>query len=267
MNDLIFKHGWIKDKVDERDLLYKAPLHMRAALPARINLRNIMPPVFDQGSLGSCVGNGVASNIAACVLLQTNGKGLFIPSRLMIYYMARELEGTVNEDSGCMIRDAIKSVVKNGVCPESQWEYDIDMFAMKPTEDCYQHAQLHQVIKYERIMVDLLDIKACLASASPVVFGAVLYNSFMSKRVMETGDVPYPSFWERLRRPIGGHCMVLTGYDDAKQVFMVKNSWGTSVGDQGYFTMPYRYIGNKSFCSDMWKITLVEQDEQKGEVK
>ena len=47
--------------------------------------------------------------------------------------------------------------------------------------------------------------------------------------------------------------MLIVGYSDAKQVFIVRNSWGTHWGDNGYCYMPYDYAGNPEFnMGGMW---------------
>jgi C1A family cysteine protease len=50
----------------------------------------------------------------------------------------------------------------------------------------------------------------------------------------------------RCRNPasaaIGGHAVAGVGYDDAKQWFVVRNSWGGKWGMKGYFTLPYAYV-------------------------
>ena len=54
-----------------------------------------------------------------------------------------------------------------------------------------------------------------------------------------------------------GHAVVAVGYDDAQQVFIMRNSWGTGWGMQGYFTLPYAYLIDPHLASDFWQITLV----------
>lgn len=41
---------------------------------------------------------------------------------------------------------------------------------------------------------------------------------------------------------IGGHSMIVIGYDDTKQLLKIRNSWGTSLGDEGDFYMTYQYF-------------------------
>jgi hypothetical protein len=38
---------------------------------------------------------------------------------------------------------------------------------------------------------------------------------------------------------VGDHAIIIIGYNDASQYFIVKNSWGTGWGEQGYFRIAY----------------------------
>ncbi len=57
---------------------------------------------------------------------------------------------------------------------------------------------------------------------------------------------------------LGGHCVMAVGYDDAKQMFIIRNSWGDKWGDHGYFYMPYAFINSTSYCDNFWTIRIVE---------
>jgi len=98
-------------------------------LPTSIDLRNLMPPICDQLQLGSCSAN---SSTSYDVFLYNNKIQL---SRLFEYYMVREIEGTVNEDSGATNRDNVISINKNGICEESLMPYDISKFTIPPIEE------------------------------------------------------------------------------------------------------------------------------------
>ena len=93
------------------------------------------------------------------------------------------------------------------------------------------------------------DIKQCLHSGYPVVFGMSVYESFESPDTATTGMVQMPSTGEQC---IGGHCMLICGYDDSKQCFIVRNSWGEGWGIKGYAYIPYAYI--EQYASDFWSI-------------
>lgn len=51
------------------------------------------------------------------------------------------------------------------------------------------------------------------------------------------------------------------GYDDQKEMFIVRNSWGKGWGDHGYFYMPYAYIRDPSKCEDFWVLQRVVDTE------
>jgi C1A family cysteine protease len=248
------RYGWMPDLPDARDHLYAAPLAMIGKLPPKLDLRPNCPPVYDQGQLGSCTGNA----IAGAVQFEREKQKLtpdFIPSRLFIYYGERVIEGTVNTDSGAQIRDGIKVVANQGVPPETDWPYDISKFAQKPPPQAFADALTDRAVSYSRLAQSLTQMKGCLASGYPFVFGFTVYDSFESQQVAQTGVVPMPSSGESV---LGGHAVMAVGYDDTQQRFIVRNSWGTGWGMQGYFTIPYAYLTDRSLASDFWTIRLVQ---------
>jgi C1A family cysteine protease len=240
--------GWVPDLPDQRDVLYGAVQPLAARLPPSVDLRLGCSPIEDQGALGSCTGNAIAG---ALEFLERKDRVRFVNvSRLFIYYNERVIEHTIKSDSGAMIRDGIKSVVKQGVCSERQWPYVIAKYAVKPRATCYKEALQHQVTSYQRILtVD--EMRACLAQGFPFVFGFTVYESFQSRLVAESGIVSLPEPGERV---VGGHAVLSVGYDDADRRFIVRNSWGVGWGMHGYFTMPYAYLANRNLADDMWTI-------------
>lgn len=265
-------YGQIPDRKDIRDQIYR--VEKPKSLPPKIDLTvdnggpDSFYPVQDQGALGSCTGNGIAAIVSVCNIIQDIKKGgtvmdqykVFKPSRLFIYYNERVMEGTVNSDSGAMIRDGIKSINRLGVCREDFVPYDITKFTQKPSNQAYQEAKFHQSLKYQRINSgDINAMKNCLASGFPFTFGFSVYQSFETKEVAQTGIVPLPQPNETL---LGGHCVVAVGYDDEKQLFKCRNSWGTDWGDKGYFYMPYQYMSNPNLVSDLWTIQIMEESDK-----
>ena len=249
----IKRYGWTPDLPDQRDQLYAAPPAALQTLPPSVDLRPNCPPVYDQGELGSCTANA----IGAAFQFEQMKQGIpnFMPSRLFIYYNERAMEGTVETDSGAMIRDGIKTANHDGAPPENLWPYDLSKFRTKPPRKAYTEAQKNQVLLYRRITRDLNQMKACLATGYPFVFGFSVYESFESQDVARTGVVQMPAVTEQL---VGGHAVMAVGYDDSQGRFIVRNSWGEGWGMGGYFTFPYTYMTQRSLSSDFWTIRLVE---------
>jgi C1A family cysteine protease len=250
----VSRYGWLPDLPDHRDRLYSAPMEIVAALPAKADLRAQCPPVYDQGQLGSCTANAIAAAIQFDRIKQILAD-IFTPSRLFIYYNERVIEHSVNSDSGAQIRDGIKSVNQQGDCPETEWPYVIARFKAKPPKNCYADALKYKVVSYQRVTQTLNQLKGCLASGYPFVFGFTVYESFESRSVAKTGHASLPKSGEAV---IGGHAVVGVGYDDAKQQFIVRNSWGGKWGMSGYFTLPYVYLTDENLANDFWTIRVVQ---------
>ncbi len=252
----IKRYGWKPDLPDHRDQMFAAPIAAQLKLPAKVDLRSHCPKtIFDQGQLGSCTANAIGTAVEFDVLRQKRPD--FTPSRLFIYFNEREIEGTVLEDSGAMIRDGIKSVAKLGVCSEKTWPYsdaNPGPFQEKPKPAAYKEALGCKATTYQRLPRTLRSFKARLASGFPFVFGFSVYASFESEEVTKTGVVPMP---EPQEEALGGHAVLAVGYDDADQRFLVRNSWGNHWGNGGYFTMPYAYLLDENLSDDFWTILAV----------
>ncbi len=57
---------------------------------------------------------------------------------------------------------------------------------------------------------------------------------------------------------IGGQSVVGVGYDEAKQWFVIRNSWGDHCGPEGYFKLPYAFLTDDNLATDFWTIRLVQ---------
>ncbi len=247
-------YGYIPDLPDHRDFSFLPRL--LHAIPPRIDLSACCPPVYDQGQLGSCTANA----IGAAIEFDQMKEGLtpFVPSRLFVYYNERLIERTVLSDCGAQIRNGIKSVARQGACPETLWPYEVARFADRPSDACYEAAREHKVVAYHRVTQDLLHLKSCLAEGYPFVFGFTVYTAFESEMVASTGHLQLPGANESV---VGGHAVLAVGYDDANQSFLVRNSWGTEWGlpeSPGYFTMPYAYVLHQRLATDFWTLRTVQ---------
>jgi C1A family cysteine protease len=239
---------WKADKIDTRDYKYQVT---SKASPNVVDLRSYCSPIENQGNLGSCTGQAIAGAIE--LLNKRSGKPTDV-SRLFIYYYERLLLGTVNYDSGAYIRDGIKATNHYGVSLESLWPHDVRKFRQEPINEAKNDALNRKVTRYERVN----DFNGCidaLTNGYPVIIGFNVYTSFMTASVARTGNMPYPN--TKKEKLLGGHAVLIVGYNKTKNVFIVRNSWGTNWGDKGYFYMPFDMVIKPNMSSDYWVIKSV----------
>ena len=242
------KFGWHASTAPTPHPRYEIPEHHKSAanLPTSVDLSPECPAVYDQGPLGSCTANALGALFQ--FLLMKLGKPSFVPSRLMLYWGERAIEGTKSEDAGANGDDGMTFLQTKGICPESTWPYDPNKFAQMPPRTAWAEATAHKIA--DPVSIDntnLLAIKSCLAAGYPIAFGFTAYPDLQSDKVATTGVLPMPAKGEQ---PIGGHAVLMVGYDDAAGQFKVRNSWGPGWGLSGYFLMPYAYATNPNLASD-----------------
>ena len=245
------------------NLKFKPPTHpfsllqktsaTKLVLPTSIDLRPLCPPVYDQGDLGSCSAN------ALCTLMEFDkifGTNKIASSRLFLYYNERSIEGNIPTDSGAYLSDGIKSLLSTGICSELSCPYNISKFTVKPSVSCYTEALKHKAVEVFQVQQNMIAMKQCLSQGLPFCVGLQVYKSFESDIVTKTGIVPLPDLKDIC---LGGHAVTVVGYDDKKQQWIMRNSWGTGWGASGYFYLPYAYLTNPLLAYDMWAIKSITQ--------
>lgn len=245
------KFGWIPSRPDARDHKFFGT----SKTPSLIDLRPHDVPIFDQGEAGSCTSN------AFCAAVEFERKKQRLPdirlSRLEHYALERRKEGTLASDAGAMLRTGMQIALADGIAPESEYPYDLSkLYALPPNKVIHDGLQ-NKAIQYLSVLQDgnPSHIKNSLTAGFLVVFGFTVYDSFMSDRVAETGDVPMPDLLKE--SAIGGHAVVAVGFDDASSKFIVRNSWGSKWGQGGYCFMPYDFVASPEYADDLWTIRLV----------
>jgi len=242
--------GWKPELPDHRDYLYKHLNEFKVdRLPDWVDLRPHCPSVYDQGQASSCTANAIAGLLEFDRIKQ--GINDFKPSRLFIYYNERLIEGDVSGDNGAYIRDGIKAIATYGYPDESIWPYDLNNLDVKPIQKAYNSAKKFRALNYYLLdNSDLNSLKSCLAAGFPFVIGITVCPSFDTNDY-NGGMVPLPGSSEV---PEGGHAVAIVGYRNSTQTFILRNSWGTGVGENGYYHIPYAYLTNSNLASDCWTI-------------
>ena len=222
-----------------------------------MDLRAWSSPVEDQYDLGSCTGSAITSAYELLTKLKQPEKFVEL-SRLFVYYNIRLIEGTTDIDSGAYIRDGIKALKKYGVCKEELWPYKTSEFATPPPQSCYEEARQRSITNYRRLS-GVNDILDALNNNQPVMFGMAVYEGFMDISYRYP-TISLPDYNES---SLGGHAMLMVGYDLKRKVFLAQNSFGVDWGLYGYCWMPFDYVRQEVY--DVWTFDLSDRTDPAAE--
>jgi len=206
-----------------------------------------LPPMFDQAIVGSCVAQALGGGAEA--LLPRAGYPAERLDRAALYRRAREMIGTAGEDSGCIIADAIAVLSQVGWEreegePPGTWgdRWTRPARALSPTAP--------RLVNSEPLDFDVATICTELDAGHPVVVGLQVTRAWEDF----AGDtLPEPA-----GEVIGGHAVLLVGYDLALRCFRVRNSWGTSWRDGGYAWLPWAWI-RAPWCGEAHALRAVRR--------
>jgi C1A family cysteine protease len=246
--DIKKKLGWRRPLPSPKPFKFTAMAGV--ALPNMVDLQPLCPPVYDQDNLGSCTANA-AGGLCQFVMHKAGHKW-FVPSRLANYYWTRIVEGTApNDDAGASVQDAVATCHNVGCANEGlYWWYNIAKFSVKPSHVVIADANKHQIAQPLAVNhFSLSDMQSCLSQGFPFALGFTVYQSFeQGNWDSTTGMMPMPARGEKI---LGGHAVLAVGYDNVKQAFKIRNSWG-NWGLGGYFWMPFSFVTSGNYVDDLW---------------
>ncbi|GAA6614276.1 C1 family peptidase [Scytonema sp. NUACC26] len=223
-------------------------------LPPKVDLRKYMTEVEEQVG-NSCVANAFVGAYEYLVKRDL-GESSDV-SRLFVYYNARSLDGSEQEDGGTQMELAIKALTDYGACCEDIWPNDEDLIFQEPESSAYEHAASFKIEEAEFIETDLDLWKHTLTEGYPIAFALNTFESF-DDATHNRGRVPLPKKSDNVRSTHGWHAMLCVGYSDKDRVFIVRNSWGSEWGERGYCYIPYDYIIHQEYNGhDSWIIKSV----------
>jgi C1A family cysteine protease len=282
--------GWLPPLPDLRDFTDTEPqiadMAKKLGLPkskelkapkATVDLRGWCSAVENQQSLGSCTAHAAVGIVE---YFQRRAFGKHIEgSRLFVYKATRNLM-QVTGDTGAWLRNTMGALALCGVPDEKFWPYTDAKpdFDREPESFVYAVADNYEALRYfchDPLGANvsgsavLANVKKYLVAGIPSMFGFWGFPSFSSCDVR--GGIPYPCPGERAQ---WGHAIVAVGYDDRKRIkntkcnktttgaLLIRNSWGTGWGDQGYGWLPYDYVVRR-LALDFWSLLRMEWVETK----
>ncbi|MGC8850236.1 MAG: C1 family peptidase [Candidatus Bathyarchaeia archaeon] len=251
----VYGFGWLKDPEDPRDLRWSRLFRVPKTLPEKVDLRLADSPILNQGNEGSCVGFAGAALKNWLEIAQKDypgGEDGLSPR--CIYNLARALEGRLREE-GAYLRDALKGLQGFGTCTEAFWPYrpwvdsDVDPRRRVPAEK----AAPWRISSYVRLeSVD--EVLQALASSHPVYAGVPWCSNWIN--VGSSGKLPRGNM-----RIVGGHAILLLGYDLKEGRILLQNSWGKYWGARGYAWMYISDLKTLQGGCDFWTVVDLEPPE------
>ena len=219
---------------------------VQASLPEKADLRAMCSPVANQGQFGACT---AFANIKGLQEFLLKRQGRFQPqSAAYLWYESKRQSGSKGKDDGVPTEFAVKMLDAYGSAPEAAFPYlPLDQhkdpvareafLKAEPSSQIVSLAKQSRFVKGYEITTKLSGIRKSLAAGLPVVLAMRVFDNI--GKTPASGLMPMPTASSKF---VGGHAVLAVGYDSARQVLIVRNSWGTSWADGGYFYMPYAYF-------------------------
>jgi hypothetical protein len=211
-----------------------------ASLPSSADLTGSVPPIGNQGQMGSCT--AWASGYAAATYSANRqfqwGADTEEHQASPGYLYAKLVEADAAQGTACgtgtLISTAMNLLVQGGCSSLATVGYS-DQQCLEPAEG---DAANFQIGSFKRVEpTDRNGVKAELAAGNVVVIGANLYDDFMN---WNSGGVYQGSGNFMMQgQQHAAHALACVGYDDSLGAYRIMNSWSTQWGDAGFMWMAY----------------------------
>jgi C1A family cysteine protease len=227
------------------------------ALPPSVDLREAWWGIGDQENTGSCVGWGSTDGVARYMFVRAgrlaqndklSPRFTWMASKETDQFATRP--ETMIEEGGTSLKAAVDILRKFGAVPEALLPFHIATKMYTGQENTfYATAATRKIASYFNLQRNLPNWRAWLAAHGPVLVGLNVDHTW--DNATATGG-NLDTFQPNTVR--GGHAVALIGYRTDGR-FIVRNSWGTSWGDNGFGFPSEAYI-NAGFYTESYGVTL-----------
>lgn len=211
--------------------------------PSTSGVRLTMPPVGNQGAEGSCVAFAVGyaawsaeKYYRSGATTYSNSTNIFSPE-----FLYNQIKFSTDCNSGAAMQTALDFIKLNGICTYQSMPYSSSNgCSVLPNSTQSLEALGHKLVSYAKMYTtDKSAIKSMISQNHPVIITILADNSFISAK---------PGFIWKSYSGSGSlaHSIVICGYDDAKNAYLVMNSWGTGWGDAGYSWIDYDFFTTRT---------------------
>ncbi|TDR82043.1 C1 family peptidase [Paludibacterium purpuratum] len=219
-----------------------------AALPAQYDWRNVsgrnyVSSIKNQGQCGSCWAFAVTAALESKAMINNNAPGSNLDLSEQIVLSC----SNAGSCDGGWPDQASKFLVGTGDANERYFRYTAADTACSQAAAGWRNAAYRlkswkYVVSNATPSVSLL--KNALYSSGPLVTTMRVYEDFY---YYDSGVYRHTS-----GDYVGNHAIVIVGWDDKAQAFIVKNSWGTDWGENGFFLISYQELsGDTQFGDQM----------------
>lgn len=211
--------------------------------PSTSGVRLTMPPVGNQGAEGSCVAFAVGyaawsaeKYYRSGATTYSNSTNIFSPE-----FLYNQIKFSTDCNSGTAMQTALDFIKLNGICTYQSMPYSSSNgCSVLPNSTQSSEALSHKLGSYAKMYTtDKSAIKSMISQNHPVIITILADNSFISAK---------PGFIWKSYSGSGSlaHSIVICGYDDTKNAYLVMNSWGTGWGDAGYSWIDYDFFTTRT---------------------
>lgn len=200
------------------------------SLDWRDNGGNFVTVPKRQGGCGSCWSFAMTGALESYVMRKRGKPGMDIDLSEQVYISC----SSVGSCGGGVLFP--RFLTRRGLPPESAYPYaEADGSCSNAASGWERKA--HKIGGWGMVLPTVKKLKAALAHYGPLPTSMMIYEDFLHYK---------SGIYSRVGgKRVGAHAVLLVGYNDAEEYFIVKNSWGPGWGEDGFFRIDYSEMSSR----------------------